>query len=68
MKTNLKSRLFLILISVCLLTLIFGALVEAETFNFYVVSHGGPGDPFWGVVMKGMKEGAEAITKGTGIL
>mgnify|MGYP000002772788 FL=1 len=66
MKTNLKSRLFLMLVSVCLLTLIFGTLVEAETFNFYVVSHGGPGDPFWGVVMKGMKEGAEAITKGTG--
>ena len=28
------------------------------TYTFYVVSHGGPADPFWGVVMKGMKDAA----------
>ncbi len=32
---------------------------EGEELNFYVVSHGGPGDPFWGVVMKGMEDAAE---------
>lgn len=65
MKSTLKSRLVLMFVLVCLTALLFGSIVEAKTFNFYVVSHGGPGDPFWGVVMKGMKEGAEAITKGT---
>jgi simple sugar transport system substrate-binding protein len=28
-------------------------------YKYYVVSHGGPGDPFWGVVMKGAKEAGE---------
>lgn len=31
---------------------------SADQLRFYVVSHGGPGDPFWGVVMKGMKDAA----------
>ncbi|MEW5814507.1 MAG: sugar ABC transporter substrate-binding protein [Spirochaetota bacterium] len=30
-----------------------------ERFKFYVISHGGPGDPFWGVVMKGAREAGE---------
>lgn len=53
------------LISACLLlTLCTGAL--AAEYTFYVVSHGGPGDPFWGVVMKGMQDAAEMLSKGTG--
>jgi len=43
-----------------------GSVVSAKTFNYYIVSHGGPGDPFWGVVMKGMEDAAAFITKGTG--
>jgi len=65
MKSNLKSRLTFLLVFLCLSVFLFGSIVEAKTYNFYVVSHGGPGDPFWGVVMKGMKEAAEFITKGT---
>lgn len=65
MKGNLKNRLILLLIVASLVMLVMGGIVEAKSYNFYVVSHGGPGDPFWGVVMKGMKEGADAITQGT---
>ena len=42
-----------------------GTVALAEEFTFYVVSHGGPGDPFWGVVMKGMQDAAAMITNGT---
>ncbi|MGB9757034.1 MAG: sugar ABC transporter substrate-binding protein [Candidatus Bipolaricaulaceae bacterium] len=51
-----------------LLGLIVGlvGLAFSAEYTFYVVSHGGPGDPFWGVVMKGMQDAAEMITKGTG--
>jgi simple sugar transport system substrate-binding protein len=65
MKSNLKSRLALMFVFVCLTALLFGGIVEAKTFNFYIVSHGGPGDSFWGVVMKGMKDAAAVINKGT---
>jgi len=65
MKSTLKSRIALMFILVCLTAFLFGAIVEAETFNFYVVSHGGPGDPFWGAVMNGTKDAAAALTKGT---
>ena len=30
--------------------------VLAFPYTFYLVSHGGPADPFWGVVMKGLKD------------
>ncbi|AEH51168.1 sugar ABC transporter substrate-binding protein [Pseudothermotoga thermarum] len=33
--------------------------VVAFSFTFYVVSHGGPADPFWGVVMKGVQDAAQ---------
>jgi len=65
MKSTLKSRIALMFILVCLTALLFGGIVQAKTFNFYVVSHGGPGDSFWGVVMKGMKDAAAVINKGT---
>lgn len=45
------------------------SVVIAFGYTFYVVSHGGPADPFWGVVMKGVKDaaakfGVEAIYLG----
>lgn len=43
---------------VLLLVLLSVSLVFSE-FNFYLVSHGGPADPFWAVVMKGMNDAAE---------
>ncbi len=30
-----------------------------KEFTFYIVSHGGPADPFWGVVIKGMNDAAK---------
>ena len=27
-----------------------------DVYNFYMISHGGPGDPFWSIVIKGMKD------------
>ncbi|MFN3284340.1 MAG: sugar ABC transporter substrate-binding protein, partial [Pseudothermotoga sp.] len=43
-----------------LVTLLLVATVFVGVFGytFYVVSHGGPADPFWGVVMKGVKDAA----------
>ncbi len=32
------------------------ALLAADKMKFYVISHGGPADPFWGVVMRGAKD------------
>lgn len=43
-----------------------GLGVIGAEYTFYIVSHGGPGDPFWGVVMKGMQDAAEMLSKGTG--
>jgi len=53
---------------VVLLALVIGlaSLALAAEYTFYVVSHGGPGDPFWGVVMKGMQDAADLLSKGTG--
>ncbi len=33
--------------------------VVAFSLTFYVVSHGGPADPFWGVVIRGVQDAAE---------
>ncbi len=32
---------------------------SGEKMKFYVISHGGPGDPFWGVVMRGARDAGE---------
>ncbi len=34
-------------------------ITQAEDMKFYVVTHGGPADPFWGVVMKGAEDAGE---------
>ncbi len=53
-----------------ILSLLWAGLVSAgllaAEYTFYIVSHGGPGDPFWGVVMKGMQDAAAMLSKGTG--
>ncbi|PLV59146.1 sugar ABC transporter substrate-binding protein [Thermotoga sp. KOL6] len=46
-------RKFLLVILLVVVVLAF------PKYTFYLVSHGGPADPFWGVVMKGMKDAAE---------
>ncbi len=43
------KKLLVILIAV------FSVMIFAN-YTFYLVSHGGPADPFWGVVMKGLKD------------
>ncbi|MGQ9472569.1 MAG: sugar ABC transporter substrate-binding protein [Candidatus Caldatribacteriaceae bacterium] len=58
-RISLLLMVALVLCSVCLSGLALG-----KTYKFYVVSHGGPGDPFWGVVMKGVEEAAAFINKG----
>ena len=47
-------------------TSLLGSVVLGAEYTFYVVSHGGPGDPFWGVVMKGMEDAAQMLSTGTG--
>jgi len=42
-----------------LVILLIVAILGFSKYTFYLVSHGGPADPFWGVVMKGMKDAAE---------
>lgn len=54
-----------LLLALVVVGLVGVGIVGAE-YTFYVVSHGGPGDPFWGVVMKGMQDAADMLTKGTG--
>lgn len=58
-------RLFLfLLVTSVLVATCFTGLALAKTYKFYVISHGGPGDPFWGVVMKGVEDAAAFINKG----
>jgi simple sugar transport system substrate-binding protein len=54
MRRFLPLLILIILISL----LVFPAYSEAKRYKIYVVSHGGPADPFWGVVMKGVKDAA----------
>uniref|UniRef100_A0A7V4WKY6 Sugar ABC transporter substrate-binding protein n=1 Tax=Candidatus Caldatribacterium saccharofermentans TaxID=1454753 RepID=A0A7V4WKY6_9BACT len=58
-----KVTLFL-MVALVLLTVCFSGLALGKTYRFYVISHGGPGDPFWGVVMKGMEDAAAFVNKG----
>jgi len=61
-KMKRLSVLFgVLVISVALL----GGLSYSEEYTFYFVSHGGPGDPYWAVVMNGMNDAADMLTKGT---
>jgi len=65
MRKLINNQLILGLALLMLIFVSFGCIASAEEFNFYVVSHGGPGDPFWGVVMKGMEDSANYLNKAT---
>jgi simple sugar transport system substrate-binding protein len=65
MRKLINNQLILGLALLMLTFVGFGCIASAEEFNFYVVSHGGPGDPFWGVVMKGMEDSANYLNKAT---
>ncbi len=39
-----------------LVALLLVGILALPQYTFYLVSHGGPADPFWGVVMKGLKD------------
>jgi len=62
---KMKHIKLILFLSIMITFVLFTITVGAKDFNFYIVSHGGPGDPFWGVVMKGMEDAAAFITKGT---
>ncbi len=50
----------LFVLSLLVLVLVFSSIAfSGDQLKFYVVSHGGPGDPFWGVVVKGMQDAAK---------
>ena len=40
---------------IAVLVVLMSVAIFAQ-YTFYLVSHGGPADPFWGVVMKGLKD------------
>lgn len=42
-----------------------GAWALSDNYTFYIVSHGGPADPFWGKVIKGMEAAANFINAST---
>jgi simple sugar transport system substrate-binding protein len=51
----MKSRLVLALV-IGMALIMVSTSYAAEKMKFYVVSHGGPADPFWGVVMRGAED------------
>jgi simple sugar transport system substrate-binding protein len=42
--------------SLAIFLLLSSTLVSAEKYRFTFVTHGGPGNPFWNVVIKGMED------------
>jgi simple sugar transport system substrate-binding protein len=52
-------KLLTSLLVVGLVLLQVSAVAAADKMKFYVVTHGGPADPFWGVVMKGAQDAGE---------
>jgi simple sugar transport system substrate-binding protein len=52
-------KLLTSLLVVGLVLLQVSAVAAADKMKFYVVAHGGPADPFWGVVMKGAQDAGE---------
>lgn len=58
------KRILILLVVAFVGVLAFSVTAFCKTYRFYVVSHGGPGDPFWGVVMKGVEDAAAFVTKG----
>ncbi|MBW2059901.1 MAG: sugar ABC transporter substrate-binding protein [Deltaproteobacteria bacterium] len=65
MKLSLKALLAVVVAFGLVLGAFGPACVPAaqakEEYTFYMVSHGGPATPFWGVVMKGMNDAARTV-------
>lgn len=36
-------------------------LAKEKVYRFFLISHGGPGDPFWGTVFQGMKDAEKML-------
>ncbi len=54
----MKKFLPLLILILLIFLLVFPGYSQIKRYKIYVVSHGGPADPFWGVVMKGVKDAA----------
>jgi simple sugar transport system substrate-binding protein len=52
----IMKKFLIVTLVVGLVLLQASAIWAADKMKFYVVSHGGPADPFWGVVMKGAED------------
>ena len=50
------KRLLVLTLLIGLVLFQVSAIYAADKMKFYVVSHGGPADPFWGVVMRGAED------------
>ena len=50
------KKVLSILVIVGLLVSMASLALAQDKMKFFVVSHGGPADPFWGVVMKGAED------------
>ncbi len=58
------AKFMALVVVLTMLLAVFGSLAtaqEPEEMTFYVVSHGGPADPFWGVVMTGVADAGKAL-------
>ncbi|PIE32950.1 sugar ABC transporter substrate-binding protein [candidate division KSB3 bacterium] len=53
------KKLLVGMVVVSLVLLHISTALAEDKMKFYVISHGGPADPFWGVVMKGAKDAGE---------
>lgn len=51
-----RSIVTLLLALGILMTLVGGATAQEETRPFFMIAHGGPGNSFWNVVIKGMED------------
>ena len=50
------KKFLMVALVVGLVLLHISTALAADRMKFYVVSHGGPADPFWGVVMRGAED------------
>ncbi len=53
------KKLLVGMVVVSLVLLHISTALAEDKMKFYVISHGGPADPFWAVVMKGAKDAGE---------
>jgi simple sugar transport system substrate-binding protein len=53
------KKFLMVTLVVGLVLLQISTALAADKMKFYVISHGGPADPFWGVVMRGAKDAGE---------